>query len=198
MGKVNVKKWVDNFDNLTEESQFVVVKAIIKFLKENESIFTEEEYDRKLSSSFRSFLEVQLPILKSRAIYKKISDVLIRFNTLSDKNKKNVLLEVYDIINKYLAIQEQEDKKEECRKKGHDFKKWKHEKWTEYINTVIDHIPVEKYPVDYECWCRTCKRCGFEESMEEEPEEVRVAREEANKKRRIRRLENTLRMLKNN
>ena len=185
MGKVNVKKWVDNFDNLTEESQLVVVQKLIEILEENEYIFEEKEYDRKLSSSFRSFLEVQLPILKSRAIYKKISDVLIRFNTLSDKNKKNVLLEVYDIINKYLAIQEQEDKKEECRKKGHDFKKWKHEKWTDYVRTVFDHQWVEKYPVDYECWCRTCKRCGFEESMEEEPEEVRVAREEANKKEEL-------------
>ncbi len=198
MGKVNVKKWVDNFDNLTEDSQLVVVKAIIKFLKENEYIFTEEEYDRKLSSSFRSFLEEQLPILKNRAIYKKASDIFMRFKNLSDRNKKNALLEVLEVINKYLAIQEQEDKEEECRIGGHDFKKWEHIKWTEYINTVIDHIPVEKYPVDYECWCRTCKRCGFEETMEEEPNEVRVAREEANKKRRIRRLENTLRMLKNN
>ena len=198
MGKVNEKKWIDDFDYLTLESQLVVVEAIIKFLKENESIFTEEEYDRKLSSSFRSFLEVQLPILKSRAIYKKASDIFMRFKNLSDRNKKNALLEVLEVINKYLAIQEQEKKEEECRKKGHDFKKWEHEKWTEYINTVIDHIPVEKYPVDYECWCRTCNRCGFEESMEEEPEEVRVAREETNKKRRIRRLENTLKMLKNN
>lgn len=197
MGKVNVKKWVDNFDNLTEESQLVVVKAIIKFLKENEYIFTEEEYDRKLSSSFRSFLEEQLPILKSRAIYKKASDIFMRFKNLSDRNKKNALLEVLEVINKYLAIQEQEDKEEECRIGGHNFKKWEHIKWTEYINTVIDHIPVEKYPVDYECWCRTCKRCGFEESMEEEPNEVRVAREEANRERRIKRLEKTLKELKN-
>ena len=133
MGNVNVKKWVDNFDNLTEGSQLVVVKAIIEFLKENESIFTEKEYDRKTSSSFHSFLEEQLPILKSRAIYKKISDILIRFNILSDKNKKNVLLEVYDVFKKYLAIQEKENKEEECRIGGHDFKKWKHKKWTEYV-----------------------------------------------------------------
>ena len=62
---------------------------------------------------------------------------------------------------------------------------------------MIDHIPVEKYPVDYECWCRTCNRCGAEESVEEEPKEVRVAREEANRKRRIKRLEKTLSELKN-
>ena len=197
MGNVNVKKWVDNFDNLTEESKLVVVKAIIECLKENESIFTEKEYDRKMSSSFHSFLEEQLPILKSRAIYKKISDIIIRFNILSDKNKKNVLLEVYDVFKKYLAIQEKENKEEECRIGGHDFKKWKHKKWTEYVKTVIDHTPVEKYPVDHECWCRTCKRCGFEESMEEEPEEVRVAREVANKIRRIKRLEKTYMKLKN-
>ena len=194
MGKVNANKWINNFDYLTEENQLVVVQKIIEFLQENEDIFTEEEYDKKLSSSFRSFLKEQLPLLKNRAIYKKISDMLMRFNSLSYKNKKNVLLEVADVIKKYLLIQEEE----ECRIGGHDFKKWEHIKWTEYINTVIDHIPVEKYPVDYECWCRTCKRCGVEETMEEEPKEVRVAREEANKKRRIRRLENTLRMLKNN
>lgn len=198
MGKVNANKWINNFDYLTEENQLVVVQKIIEFLQENEDIFTEEEYDKKLSSSFCSFLKEQLLLLKNRAIYKKISDMLMRFNSLSYKNKKNVLLEVSDVIKKYLLIQEEEDKKQICRLEGHDFTRWKHEKWTEYIKTVIDHIPVEKYPVDYECWCRTCKRCGFEENMQEEPEEVRVAREEANKKRRIRRLENTLRMLKNN
>ena len=61
-----------------------------------------------------------------------------------------------------MAIQEKENKEEECRIGGHDFKKWKHEKWTDYVRTVFDHQWVEKYPVDHECWCRTCKRCGFE------------------------------------
>ena len=197
MGKVNVGKWINNFENLTEVNQLVVVQKLIEILEENEYIFEEKEYDRKLSSSFRSFLEEQLPILKSRAIYKKASDIFMRFKNLSDRNKKKALLEVLEVIDKYLAIQEQEDKKEECRKKGHDFKKWKHEKWTDYVRTVFDHQWVEKYPVDHECWCRTCKRCGFEETMEEEPEEVRVAREEANKKRRIKRLEKKLSELKN-
>ena len=197
MGKVNANKWINNFDYLTEENQLVVVQKIIEFLQENEDIFTEEEYDKKLSSSFRSFLKEQLPLLKNRVIYKKISDMLMRFNSLSYKNKKNVLLEVSDVIKKYLLIQEEEDKKQICRLEGHDFTRWKHEKWTEYIKTVIDYTYVDKYPIVHECYSRTCKRCGFEENMQEEPEEVRVAREEANRKRRIKRLEKTLKELKN-
>ncbi|MBR2828475.1 MAG: hypothetical protein IKE70_04520 [Bacilli bacterium] len=83
-----------------------------------------------------------------------------------------------------------------CSTEGHMFSKWKHNKWTEYIDTVIDHQHVHNYPIEHENWKRTCSKCGFIEEVEHEPQELIDERKEKNKKARIKRLERELKKLK--
>lgn len=84
-----------------------------------------------------------------------------------------------------------------CSNKGHIFGKWKHNKWIDYVDTVIDHEHIHNYPVEKENWERTCSRCGFTMKVECEPQELIDARKEKNKKARIKRLESELERLKN-
>ena len=91
---------------------------------------------------------------------------------------------------------EQEDKEKICQQEGHTFSKWKHNKWPEYIDTVIDHQHVHNYPIEHENWERTCSRCGFVEEVEHEPQELIDERKEKNKKARIKRLERELKKIK--
>lgn len=84
-----------------------------------------------------------------------------------------------------------------CSTEGHIFGKWKHNKWTVYVDTVIDHEHINNYPDEKENWERTCSRCGFIEKVECEPQELIDAKKEKNKKARIKRLESELKRLKN-
>ena len=107
------------------------------------------------------------------------------------------------ILNSFVQNVETEKKNNEhdiavntCSCKGHIFGKWKHNKWRDYIDTVIDHEHLN-YPIDKENWERKCSRCGFVEKVECEPQELIDVRKEKNKKARIKRLESELRRLKN-
>lgn len=107
------------------------------------------------------------------------------------------------ILNSFVQNVETEKKNNEhdiavntCSCEGHIFGKWKHNKWTDYIDTVVDHEHIHNYPIYKENWVRKCSRCGFVEKVECEPQELIDARKEKNKKARIKRLESELRRLK--
>ena len=193
---VNKSKWLYNYKGLNPNSQLEVAEAIAYELRENEIICGESEYDEEKSRIIRDFFDsIKLNAEQNKDL-KNIADVLERFENLSPNNKRKVITEVFEVVKKYLGIQEQEDKEKKCQQKGHVFGKWEHIKWTSYVDTVIDHQPVHDFPIEHENWRRTCSRCGFVEKVGYEPQELIDAREEKNKQVRIKRLESELRRLK--
>ena len=194
---VNKSKWINNYNSLNQDGQLEVAEAIANELRDNELTFDESEYDKEKSRIIRDFFDtIKLNVDQNKEL-KKIADVLEKFENLSQNNKIKVINEVFEVVAKYLGIQEQENKEKVCQQEGHIFDKWKHNKWTTYIDTVIDHQHVHNFPVEHENWERTCSRCGFVDEVDHEPQELIDARKEENKKARIKRLESELKRLKN-
>lgn len=194
---VNKDKWIYNYNNLNPYSQLEVAEAIVNELKYNEMAFDESEYDKENSRIVREFFNSIMNNAEQAEKLKKFADILERFESLSQNNRRKVLNEVFEIVVKYLGIQEQENKEKVCQQEGHIFGKWIQNKWTEYIDTVIDHQHIHDFPIEHENWQRKCSRCGFVETVEHEPQELIDARKEKNKKARIKRLESELKRLKN-
>ena len=83
-----------------------------------------------------------------------------------------------------------------CEKEGHIFSEWKKVTWS--TEEPVWDAGIRGYvKVEHENWKRTCSRCGFVETVKEEPAELVVARKEKNKKRRIKQLKAELRRLEN-
>ena len=192
---VNKSKWINNYNSLNPDNQLKVAEAIVNELRDNEMTFDEDEYDKEKSRIIREFFNSIMNNARQSEELKKFADIFERYENLSQGNRKKVINEIFGIVVKYLGIQEQEDKEKMCQQEGHTFGKWKYNKWTIYIDTVIDHQPVHNYPIDKENWERTCSRCGFVEEVECEPQELIDERKEKNKKARIKRLERELKKI---
>lgn len=194
---VNKSKWMCHYNGLNPDSQLEVAEAIASELRDNELTFDENEYDKEKSRIIREFFDTIKSNAEENKELKKIANVSEKFENLSQKNKRKVINEVFKIVTKYLGIQEQENKEKICQQEGHMFGKWEHNKWTTSVDTVIDHQHVHDLPVEHENWERTCGRCGFVDTVDQEPQELIAARKEKNKKARIKRLESELKRLKN-
>lgn len=194
---VNKSKWIYNYNGLNPNSQLDVAEAIANELKDNELAFAESEYDKEKSRIIRDFFETIKLNSEQNQELKKLDDISEKFENLSKSNKRKVINEVFEVVTKYLGIQEQENKEEMCHQEGHIFDKWKHNEWTTYIDTVIDHQHVHDFPVEHENWERTCIRCGFVHKVDDEPQELIDVKKEKNKKTRIKKMESELKRLKN-
>lgn len=193
---VNKNKWVYNYNNLIPNSQLEVAEAIAHTLRDNELSSHGNEYDKEKSRIIRDFFEtIKLNADQNKEL-KELEEVLNRFENLSENNKAKAIEEIYKIVVKYLGVQEQEGKEKICEREGHIFDKWRHNKWTEYIEAVIDHQHVPHYPINRENWERTCSRCGFVEEAHFEPTELQEEKREKNRKTRIKKLETELKKLK--
>lgn len=193
---VNKSKWIYNYNGLTPDSQLEVAEAITNELRDNRLFIDEGEYDKEKSKIIENFFNTIRLNTEQNEELKKIENVFEKFENLSQNNKGKVINEVFETITKYLDIQEQENKEKICQQEGHIFGKWEHNKWTTYIDTVIDHQHIHDFPIEHEDWERTCSRCGFVDKVDCEPQELIDARKERNKKSKIKRLERELKKLK--
>lgn len=193
---VNKNKWIYNYNNLDPDNQLIVAEAIENELSDNEEFLDDDEYDKAKSRIVRNFINSIMNNIKKLKEFNKFVDVFEKFENLSPKNREKAIKKIIPIIERYLSIQEQEDKAMICKQEGHTFGKWKHNKWTEYIDTYIEWQYVRNYPIEHENWERTCSRCGFVEKFENEPQELIDIRKEKNKQVRIKRLEREVKKLK--
>jgi hypothetical protein len=108
-----------------------------------------------------------------------------------------------DILNSFAQCVEDSKKKNEhdiavntCSTEGHVFSKWKKIKYSTK-EEYWDAGPRGYVDVEHVEWKRTCTRCGFEERIDYEPQELIEERLEKNKQAKIKRLEKKLEKLKN-
>lgn len=190
------EKWLERFEDLEPEEQLEVADFIKEELGYNVLLIEEDgddfEYDILYSEKVADFFEKYIDCLNKKKEAEETLKIIGRFDNLKNANKKKVINELSKIITKYSYVEELEKKKKICSKEGHDFGKWETRKWTksEYIMDAHREYDVEHYE-----WVRSCKRCGYVETVEKEPQELITAREEAHKKRRIKELKQELKEL---
>ena len=195
--KPNANKWIYNYSNLDPDNQLYVAEEIAKELKDNETTFNEDEYEKEKSKIVRRFFDSIINNAKQSEKLKKFADVFEKYEKLSQSNRKKVINEVFEIIAKYLDIQEQEDKEKVCQQEGHTFGKWRKITWTTK-EVYWDAGLQGDVDVEREKWERKCRRCGCVEEVEQEPLELIEERKEKKRKARIKRLERELKELKMN
>ena len=185
---VNVNRWIYNFNSLGPENQLKVADAIIGELRDNETTFDTSEYDCEKSKLVRNAFETFISIAAQNEELKSNIELFKEFDSLSEDNKNKAINEIFKIIKKYLEIQEQENKKMMCQKEGHIFSEWKKATW--FTEEPVWDAGLRGYvKVEHENWRRTCSRCGFVETVKEEPTELIAARKEKDRKKQIRTLE---------
>ena len=195
--KPNANKWINDYSNLDPDNQLYVAEEIAKELKDNETTFNEDEYEKEKSKIVRRFFDSIINNAKQSEKLKKFADVFEKYEKLSQSNRKKVINEVFEIIAKYLDIQEQEDKEKVCQQEGHTFGKWRKITWTTK-EVYWDAGLQGDVDVEREKWERKCRRCGCVEEVEQEPLELIEERKEKKRKARIKRLERELKELKMN
>ena len=188
------ERWLSKFEELEPEEQLEVADFIREELDLNVEIAEDEgeEYNILYSRKEEDFFEKFIYSLKANNIAKKNLDTLKKFDSLNEKNKKKVILELSKIISKYLYLEEIDNKKKICSNEGHDFTKWTTNKWTTSEYFMEDH---REHDVEHIAWIRSCKRCGYVESVEEEPQELIDARNEKEKQIKIKELKQELKKL---
>ena len=188
------ERWLSKFEELEPEEQLEVADFIREELDLNVEIAEDEgeEYNILYSRKVEDFFEKFIDCLEAEDIAKKNLDKLKKFDSLNEKNKKKVILELSKIISKYLYLEEIDNKKKICNNEGHDFTKWTTNKWTTREYFREDHC---EYDVEHIAWTRSCKRCGYVESVENEPQELIDARNEKAKQNKIKKLKQELKKL---
>lgn len=125
------------------------------------------------------------------------------FKNLPVKHQLSVLKSFMSKVKKECELEASELVEAECTRKGHDYSQWKEIKYktserNPYLNSRDYIVPegMEYITVEHTKWERTCARCGYVETVEQEPQELIDERERQNKKAKIKSLEEELKRLK--
>jgi len=189
------EKWIVDYMFLTERGQMRVAESVINFLRRNEEMYSEEEYDHERSQRVRELFEELVASRENKDINNKIAGLFEKYEKLNPEYRKKAAKHIIESVEDYLERQTHEENKKKCEEEGHVYSDWEYIKVTGTSNGFIDHQWVEGMPYERNEWHRTCKRCGFIEVVDREPEEVRKVREEQERKEEIKRLRKELRRL---
>lgn len=134
----------------------------------------------------------EITAIASESKKRQIESVFSKVNDLSMDGQMEFYKDAYSLI---IELYEQIAKEDKIKKCNHEMGKWKDCSYTKDVETMIDW-QMCNVPVDVILYVRTCKKCGFKETMDSVPDEVRIEREEAAKQREIKNLEKRLQVLK--
>ncbi len=195
---VNKNRWIYNYNGLDPDDQLEIAASIISELRDNEASLDDEEYEKEKSKKIRELLN---KILLRTNYDKELQSIVEKFEKLSQDNKEKVIMELFRIISMYSETQKHEAIVQTCREEGHVFSKWVEKRLIKTVTVGDSGIEslftgIGTREVKYKEWHRTCERCGFVETVEQEPQELIDARKEKNRKARVRKLENELKKLK--
>lgn len=124
---------------------------------------------------------------------RQIEEIFEKVKNLSAEGQREFYEDAYEEI---VEIYGDIAKRERIANCEHEFGKWKDCSYDHYVDTRIDlqfcTVSVRKI-----LYARKCKKCGFEERIEDRiPEEVKIERERKAKESEIKRLERRLKKLK--
>lgn len=125
------------------------------------------------------------------------------FRNLPIKYQLSVIKSFVSKVKRESALEKREAVEAECVSKGHDYSEWKKITYSSvernpYLGLRDYIVPEGKeyISVEHTKWERTCDRCGYVETVEQEPQELIDERNEENKQAKIKKLEKELKLLK--
>lgn len=151
----------------------------------NESLDSNDNYDFDESLKIIKSLEDYLIKLNQKIENEKLKVAIEKFKQLNTEHKKKIISKFVPLILEEVQKQTCEETFNICQKEGHDFPKWEHNKYITYQRVCIDHQIIDNYPVTHESWSRKCHRCGFEETSEKEPPDLKKIRKDKRKKKEL-------------
>ena len=183
----------EKFDSFAREYCFYLGNVEYSCDKDNSAYF-EIIWDYK--TYFEGLSMNALNINSENTDSNKIIESLIDFKQLPLKYQIAVLEFFGAKVDEYKQIVSQEAAEKICASEGHQFSKWKKFVDINYEDAWIDHELIHNYRSEKTMWERTCARCGYVERVEQEPQELVDQQRKINKQAKIKKLEKTLRKLK--
>lgn len=151
------------------------------------------EFIEILNDHYDEVYDEELASIASESKKRQIECILAKVSKLSLNGQKEFYEDAYEEI---VEIYGRIAKEERIKKCEHEFGKWKDCSYTTYVRARIDLMMCDNVPVYNTRFTRKCKHCGFEESVEYVPNEVKIEREEKAKQKEIKSLERRLQKLK--
>lgn len=199
MKKDRFKELSGIFQRMTVENQL----RLIEFMAADISLYAEDsQYKNQLKAAY-GLLDCIKQKLHNQEKNAEFAEMMTILDTLSASQLMGLLNKTSKLIHKFDADNKQKEAESMCKTEGHVFSNWKENRFTNYISPAEAYgiegllnggteptIPVEKVE-----WRRTCERCGYEEIVREEPEEVKKERLTKAKDARIRKLKKELKDL---
>ena len=128
-------------------------------------------------------------------INNQIKDLLIRFKKLPYERKIKVIESFAKSISRHEQLEVQAQKENTCEREGHLFEEWNKRTWTTQ-EVYWDAGPRGYIEVEHHEWNRRCARCGYYETVNNEPAELYEERIRKEKEEKIKKLELKLKQLK--
>ena len=182
----NKNQWMSKFQSLDSKSQLEIASSIVDELYLNEEAIYDDEYDKEKSKIVRDLFNKYIEQAKGKEQLLKLQELLNSFNNLSEIDKQEFIIRMYNATSHYLKEVEQREKnkkiqdkrrakREFCKINGHNFGDWKEKNWItyeEYNNSEYIFGPASIIEVKHTKWYRSCKHCGSVQTKHTKPIEV--------------------------
>ena len=127
----------------------------------------------------------------------KYRELFNKFDNFSKNRKRYILKELYKLLDKENTKQINEDLMDTCRSEGHIFTPWERSACPTIRFYPNQYGKTETHDCITFFWSRKCKRCGYSQLQEQEPEELVTKRLIKIKEEKIKELNNEIDELKN-
>jgi len=173
--------------------------------KNNDSYY-EIIWDYRTYFEMLSMHEINRGLSTKDTTYEKNSmiNAISTFREMPLKHQLAIIKSFIQKVKRQSEVQKREEIEEQCINKGHNYSDWKVISYTTREKNpyfgLRDYIVSEGYEyidVLHTKWERTCARCGFVETVKEEPQELIDKRKEQEKNARIKELKKELYRLEN-
>jgi len=204
MKKTELEKLITRITGLEPEDQLELADELVSELNLNKSTLEDAEYDKSKSDEVSSFLYQLINNLQDNIKKTKLLSLISEVKELPSEYQDKLVMRLINLIHKLQKEYHQSLILNECKINGHSFTTWKkvtYERREEnpYLYSRDYSVPkgMEYIWTEYSKWERSCSRCGYAESIEKEPNEVRETRLENERQTEIKTLEKRLATLKN-
>jgi len=203
MNKSELEKLKTRITSMEPNDQLELVSELVNELTINKSALADNEYDKAKSDELSKSLNLLINSLQADIKKTKLLSLISEVSDLPPEYQEKFFMKLINIIHNLQKEYHKELNLNECRTHGHIYTPWKEIKYERReenpaLHSRDYHVPkgMEYIWVKYTKWERTCSRCHYTESVNQEPAELREIRLENNRQREIKKLEKRLSTLK--
>ena len=153
--------------------QLELAEIIINELIANNECFDESEYDIDKSYDYLDNLTFFVDKIKNKIELRKIKKIKDRYNKLPKPKQKILLKEIEKLL---INVEKNSIKKtnSKCRQEGHLYNTWEEIRCISEQLKKDDNDNRKFIKCEEIYWIKKCKRCGYEQRVSSEPEEITI------------------------